>query len=177
MSSPFLGEIKMVGYNFAPRGYAFCNGQLMPIAQNAAVFALLGTTYGGDGTTTFRLPNMQGRVPMHQGNGPGLTSRVLGESGGTENVTLTSTNLPAHAHAVSIPASTTVGNASAPAPANKLAVSSLRGDNQFTSGTTDTTLAPFNSNNTGSGTAISVMQPFLVVNFIIALQGVFPSRN
>ncbi|MGZ8186418.1 MAG: phage tail protein, partial [Methylobacter sp.] len=101
MSEPFIAEIKMFGGNFAPRGYAFCNGQLLSIAQNTALFSLLGTTYGGDGKTTFGLPNLQGRIPMHPGNGAGLTPRVLGEQGGEESVTLTTTQIPGHSHPLS----------------------------------------------------------------------------
>ena len=100
MSEPFLGEIKMFGGNFAPRGYALCNGQLLAIQQNTALFALLGTTYGGNGQTTFALPDLRGRVPMSSGQGPGLTSRTLGEMSGSENVTLLSNQMPAHNHSV-----------------------------------------------------------------------------
>ena len=176
MTTPFISEIKMAACTFAPVSYAFCNGQLLAIAQNTALFALIGTTYGGNGSTTFALPNMQGRVPVHAGTGPGLTTRVLGQASGTEAVTLLSSNLPAHSHTVALPASTLAGNASSPA-GNKLASSSLRGDNQYTSVATDTTLATATSSIVGSNTPVSVMQPFLVVNFIIATQGVFPARN
>src|SRR6476659_1727230 len=102
MSEPFLGEIRMTGWNFASRGWALCNGQLMSIAQNTALFSLLGTTYGGDGITTFGLPNLQGRMPMHWGNGAGLTPRTIGEIAGTESVTMTSSQMPAHTHAVAV---------------------------------------------------------------------------
>ena len=98
MSDPFVAEIKIFAGNFAPRGWAFCNGQLLPIAQNTALFSLIGTTYGGDGRTTTALPNMEDRAPMHPGNGPGLTNRRLGERGGVETVTLSASNMPAHAH-------------------------------------------------------------------------------
>src|ERR1700740_2359479 len=98
MSNPFLGEIKMFGGNFQPRNFAFCNGQLMSIAQNTALFALLGTTYGGDGVNTFALPDLQGRIPLNQGQGPGLTNRIIGESAGTNSVTLTSNTMPQHFH-------------------------------------------------------------------------------
>ena len=100
MADPFLGEIRMFGGNFAPRGWAFCNGQILPISQNTALFALLGTTYGGDGQTTFALPDLQGAAPLHAGEGPGLSSRPLGERGGQQAVSLTTANLPAHTHAV-----------------------------------------------------------------------------
>jgi microcystin-dependent protein len=176
MATPFIAEIKMFGGNFAPRGFVFCQGQLQAIQQNTALFSLLGTTYGGNGTTNFGVPDMQGRVPMGFGNGPGLTSRSLGEKSGVESTTLTSANLPAHTHSVSIPASTTAGNAASPA-GNKLAASSLRGENQYTSGTTDTNLAAVNTALAGSSSPVSIVQPFLAVNFIIAISGIFPSRN
>src|SRR5437868_2425626 len=113
MSEPFLGEIRMFAGNFAPTGWAFCNGQILSIAQNTALFSLLGTTYGGNGQTTFGLPNLQGRVPMHWGTGAGLTPRTLGETSGSENVTLLSTQMPAHTH--SIEASTGQGDQFSPA--------------------------------------------------------------
>src|SRR6266568_1939545 len=100
MSQPFIGEILIVGYNFAPRGFAFCNGQVLPISQNTALFSLLGTTYGGDGISNFALPNLQGCTPIGSGQGPGLTDRILGEVGGAANVTLTSAEMPAHLHTV-----------------------------------------------------------------------------
>src|SRR5580704_15922794 len=102
MSTPFLGMIITVGFNFAPRGWALCNGQLMPISQNTALFSLLGTTYGGNGTTTFALPNLQSRVPVHFGQGPGLSPYVIGQSGGAETVALTINQLPAHTHAIAL---------------------------------------------------------------------------
>src|SRR5262245_2996958 len=100
MSQPYIGEIRMVGFNFAPLGWALCNGQLLAISQNTALFSLLGTTYGGNGQTTFALPDLRGRIPIHQGQGPGLSNRVLGEVGGQESVALTSQQMPAHTHAL-----------------------------------------------------------------------------
>lgn len=181
MSNPFLGEIRMIGSNYAPAGWAFCNGQLMAISQNSALFALLGTTYGGNGTTTFALPDLRGRVPMGFGNGPGLTPRVLGEIEGTENVTLLSTNLPAHTHLVSLssPATTSLGTLMEPGPGAIPAASNQRNAQYAPSASANTQL-PVSAGNTGSAgnnSPVSVMQPSLAMNFIIALQGIFPSRN
>lgn len=181
MSEPFIGEIKMFGGNFAPRGYAFCNGQLIAIQQNAALFSILGTTYGGDGRVTFGLPNLQGRAPMHWGNGPGLTPRTLGELGGTESVTLLSANLPAHAHAVAIPCSTsdgTVGNPQNQVLAVPNAPDAGSSVNGYTPNPTATdTLLPFSSGVAGGNIPVQTVTPFLCVSFIIALNGIFPSRN
>lgn len=181
MSEPFIGEIKMFAGNFPPRGYAFCSGQLISIAQNSALFAILGTTYGGDGQTTFALPNLQSRVPMGQGQGPGLSYRSLGEVTGTENVTLISTNLPAHTHVVSLssPATTSLGTLMEPGPGAIPAASNQRNAQYAPSASANTQL-PVSAGNTGSAgnnSPVSVMQPSLAVNFIIALQGIFPSRN
>lgn len=177
MATPFLAEIKMFGGNFAIRNYAFCNGQLLSIAQNTAVFALLGTTYGGNGQTTFGLPNMQGRSPVHWGTGSGgLTSIQLGQTGGTETATLTTSNLPVHTHAVSPLASTATGTASSPAGAVP-AVSSTRGEAAYAPSPGNTTLAGTTSSATGSGQAFAIRSPYLGVSFIIALSGIFPSRS
>src|SRR6187402_1117505 len=116
MADPFVAEIRIFPFSFAPKGWAFCDGQLLPLSQNTALFSLLGTTYGGDGKTTFALPDLRGRAPIHQGQGPGLTSRSLGEQDGTETVTLISSQIPAHAHTVN--AVSGAGNAAAPAAAN-----------------------------------------------------------
>lgn len=164
---PFIGQILLFGFNFAPRGWAFCNGQLLPINQNSALFSLLGTTYGGDGRTTFGLPNLQGRVPMHFGQGPGLANRALGQTGGTQNITLGVNNLPVHNHAILAKAEGDTDN-----PTGLF----IAGDGTNSFGTTeDTQLA--NTANTGSGQAFSNEQPFQVVNYCIALVGIFPSRN
>ena len=175
MATPFLGQITMVGFNFAPRGWALCNGQSLPISQNQALFSILGTTYGGNGTTTFALPNLTGRVPMHPGSGPGINA-TLGQFLGEENHTLLTSELPAHAHggvaAGSLACGTGAGTSNVPgtrfpavtprplyaaAPTGNLgvAVTSQAGGNQ----------------------PHSNMQAHLVLNFIIALQGIFPSRN
>lgn len=178
---PFIGEIKMFAGTFAPRGYAFCNGQLISISQNTALFSLLGTTYGGDGVNTFGLPDLRGRVPLGQGSGPGLTPRTWGEVTGTENVTLISTNLPPHTHTVSLspPATTSLGTAMEPGPGAIPAASNQRNAQYAPSASANTTLPGGNGNtgSTGSSSPFSVMQPSLAVSFIIALEGVYPSRN
>jgi microcystin-dependent protein len=171
MSEPFLAEIKIFAGNFAPRGFAFCNGALLQIAQNTALFSLIGTFYGGDGRTTVGLPDLQNRAPMHPGNGPGLTSRRLGERGGSETVTMVDSNLPSHSHSVhavsgSPPDTNSPDNAypgAAPMYANG-GLSALSSDA---------------IENAGRDTpdALENRQPFLELNFIIALTGIYPSRS
>ncbi len=173
-----------MGFNFAPAGYAMCNGQLLAISQNQALFSLLGTTYGGDGVSTFALPNLQGRVPIHQGNGAGLSPYVIGQVGGTENVTLATGQMPAHSHALG--AFNGAGNTSIPTGAF-LAQGPSTG-----SGPNATALDTYNPNanatpllnlnagaiqTAGGGQPHVNIQPYLCVNYIIALQGVFPARN
>lgn len=183
-TEPFLGEIKTLGFNFAPRGYMLCAGQTLSIAQYSALYALLGTTYGGDGIQTFKLPDLQGRVPIGQGQGPGLPTYSLGEAAGSPTSTMTTANMPAHIHTlfqanVRILAST--ASADEQSPVNNfpaLAGASVYSGNgpspnTFTggpllTGTTDTT---------GSGLPFSVMNPYLVLNYSIAVEGIFPSRN
>ena len=179
MSGTYLSEIKMWGLNFAPRNWAFCNGQLLPIVQNTALFSLLGTTYGGNGTTTFALPDMRGRVPIHSGSsaGPGLTSYTLGQSGGTESVTLTTANLPAHTHTHQQPAVAAVGNTAAPGATARLAATTARGILNYSTAAADTTLASSSTGPTGSSTPVPNLQPYLTVNFCISLSGIYPSRN
>ena len=178
MSEPFIGEIKIFAGNFAPRNWAFCDGQLLPIAQNTALFSIFGTTYGGDGRTSFGLPNLQGRGPMHQGRGPGLTQRRLGQQGGVETVSLTETQMmPAHKHDAdtgSLHVNTSAANTADPRG------NSLAAANVFSSVAADVELQ--NSfgdgiGNTGGGQAHENMPPFLTLSFIIALQGTFPSRS
>jgi microcystin-dependent protein len=169
MSNPFLGEIRVFGFNFNPRGWARCQGQLMPIAQNDALYALIGTTYGGDGQTTFALPDLSSRVPLGQGQGPGLANYVTGEMSGTEGVNLLTSQLPAHTHPVN---ATATANSKSPAgtvPA--FAAAAIYGD--------PGTLAmnPQMNMLAGNGQPVSIVQPCLTVNFCIALEGVFPSRN
>jgi len=179
---PFIGEIKMVGFNFAPKGYATCDGQILPIAQNSALFSLLGTTYGGDGRTTFQLPDLRGRVPLHQGQGAGLSARTIGQVGGEENHSLVVPEMPVHGHPVSgisVPCSAEDADSGSPSgtfPAvpsggvNAYAAAASPGKS-FASGGTGTA-AP-----AGGSAPHNTMQPYLVVNFVIALQGVFPSRQ
>lgn len=171
MADPFVAEIRIVPSNFAPSGWAFCDGQLLPIAQNTALFSLLGTTYGGNGTSTFALPDLQGRAPMHPGTGPGLTRRDLGESGGTASVTLLSSEMPAHNHGLGAAAS--VADTATPGPGTSLARSS---GGALYQDSADTELATTAVATAGGGQPHNNMQPYLTMNFIIALQGVFPLR-
>ncbi|AGC76012.1 microcystin-dependent protein [Nonlabens dokdonensis] len=186
---PFLGEITTFAGNFAPRGWAFCHGQLLAISQNSALFSILGTTYGGDGRTTFALPDLRGRAAVSQGNGPGLSSYNLGQRGGLESVTLNETQIPSHTHTASgtAKASSGTGTSNDPAGANFASASTPLNptttvDTQvYTSGANDGTMAANNVDvtvgNSGSSQSHTNMQPFLAINYIIALQGVFPSRN
>lgn len=172
MSTPFIGEIRMFGGNFAPRGWAFCNGALVAISQNDALYALIGTTYGGDGQTTFGLPGLQGRLPIHQGTLPGGSTYVIGQALGTETVTLTSNQMPAHQHAVAANSN----NGTSPNPsASFVAATSLSPFAQ--SVPTDQPLGPQSINGAGGSQPHSNMMPFLCVSFIIAMEGIFPSRN
>jgi microcystin-dependent protein len=169
MSEPFLGEIKMTSFAFAPRGWALCNGQLLPINQNQALFSLLGTQYGGNGQTTFALPDLRGRAPVHRG------TVIQGESAGAESVTLNAAQLPAHAHTLF--GSANQATASAPAAANVLAQKPRGGANLY-GPTSNTTLAPVSLQAApGGGGPHDNMQPFLTISFVIALQGIFPSRD
>lgn len=175
MSEPFLAEIRIFAGNFAPRGWAFCDGQLLPIAQNTALFSLIGTTYGGDGRSTTALPNLKGRAPMHPGRGPGLTARRLGQKVGVETVTLSEAQIPQHSHtaraAVAFPDVTSPDNSSAltrshPVPAYQEDTSTNLVD------MAGSTLAT-----TGGGQAHTNLQPFLSLHFIIALVGAYPVRS
>ncbi len=164
MSTPFLGEIKVFSFNFAPKGWAFCNGQLLPINQNQALFSLLGTMYGGDGRVNFGLPNLQGRVPLHAGNG-----FTQGQAGGETAHTLTTAEMPAHNHA---PVGSSA-NASLASPAGNLWAANAGGGYD---GSGNTTLNDASITNTGGGQAHENMAPYLVLSFCIALQGIFPSQ-
>ncbi len=170
MSSPFIGEIRMFGGNFAPRGWAFCNGQTIPIAQNTALFSLLGTTYGGDGRSTFALPDLRGRMPMQHGNGPGLTPRVLGQADGAPTHTLTSAEMPAHGHPLNAAAAGTTGT-----PGASVALAS--GVKAYRSPASSPVSMAAGLAPTGGGQAHENRQPYLGVTFIIATQGIFPARN
>jgi microcystin-dependent protein len=191
MSTPFLGMIIVVGFNFAPRGWAFCNGQLLPISQNTALFSLLGTTYGGDGITTFALPDLRSRVPVDAGQGTGLSNYVLGQSGGAETVTLTTGELPPHTHPITLNnlaatehvknatgnSQTPVGNVPAIEAAGVTATySSAAPDATMAAGAISVTGAA-TAGVTGSGLPAPTLPPFLTLNYIIALQGIFPSRS
>lgn len=173
MSNPLVAEIKMFAGNFAPRGYAFCNGQIMPIAQNTALFSLLGTTYGGDGRTTFALPDLRGRTPIHSGGsaGPGLQLVDLGEQAGTPSVTLTVAQLPAHSHTQ--PASGGAGNKDT--PIGNIPAGNSKNENYADASSATGALA--STSLSGSSQPVSLLQPYLGVNFIIAIEGIFPSRN
>ena len=176
MAEAFIGEIRLVGFTFAPQGWALCDGQLLSIAQNTALFSLLGTTYGGNGQTTFALPDLRGRVPIHPGQGPGLSNYVLGEQSGSENVTLNTSQLPGHNHPLA--SSNQQGSSSDPSgyfpavlndPAGTIAVNGYLASS-------NSTLNPAAIGVTGGNQPHSNIQPFLCVNFIICLQGIYPSR-
>lgn len=176
MSEPFIAEIRIFAGNFAPRGWAFCDGQLLPISNNTALFSLIGTTYGGDGRTTTALPNLQERVPMHPGRGPGLTARRLGEKVGVETVTLVEAQIPSHSHTAR--AATTGGQAGT-GPSNTTVIARTGGGDQFQTNTSGSLvdMASEALATTGGGQAHTNIQPYLTLNFIIALQGLFPSRS
>jgi microcystin-dependent protein len=169
---PFLGEIRIFGGNFAPVGWAICDGSLLPIAQNTALFSILGTMYGGNGTTNFALPDLRGRVVVGVGQGQGLSPYVQGQMGGTETQTLTVLQMPAHSHSVSA----TETNASSDDP--KAAVLAKLGNLKiYGAGPDGTVMNSAMIGPTGGGQPISTLQPFLVINYIIALTGVYPSRG
>lgn len=176
MSDPFLAEIRMFAGNFAPTGWALCNGQLLPISQNTALFALLGTFYGGDGKVTFALPNLTGSAPLQQGQGQGLSARDLGESGGVPNVTLLSSEMPAHTHvpqavtASSGNANNPVGDVWAPAQFGRVA------ENLYSTNAPDLQMSPLAVGIAGGSQPHNNMPPYLCITFIIALQGIFPAR-
>jgi microcystin-dependent protein len=165
VGTPYLSEIRIVSFNFPPKGWAFCNGQTLPINQNQALFSLLGTTYGGNGTTTFQLPNLQARMPVHMGNG-----FDQGQSGGEENHTLTIAEMPAHTHQ----AQGTGANASSPGAENNTWASSTKNPYSTSS---NTTLSPASVSMTGGSQPHNNMPPYLTLNFVIALTGIFPSRS
>ena len=173
MSEPFLSEIKLCAWDFAPKGFADCRGQILSISQNTALFSLLLTNYGGDGTSTFGLPNLAGRAPLHPGTGPGLTQRDLGEMGGSENVTLTTAEMPAHAHPAlgdaaaggqASPGNNTWGRKAARTPAAL-----------YSSGSANASMNPLSIAPAGSGQPHNNLAPYLTIRFVIALEGIFPS--
>ena len=175
MSEPFIAEIRIFAGNFAPAGWALCDGQLLPISQNTALFSLIGTTYGGDGRSTTALPDLQGRAPMHPGRGPGLTARRLGERTGVESVALTEAQLPSHDHSLraSPNPGETPGVTSPGGTANSFARSV--GGSAYADPSGMTGMAALSA--AGGSQAHNNMQPFLAMNFIIALVGLYPSRS
>jgi len=173
MAQPYLGEIKIFAGNFAPRNYAMCNGQLLAISQNTALFSLLGTQYGGNGTTTFALPNLQGRAPMHQGQGPGLSQVVVGEQAGVTSVTLLSTEIPSHNHTFGCGSGTKSENNT---PANEVLADQKAGTiNTFNTASDGTQMNAFSPPN--AALPHENRQPSLALCFIIATAGIFPARN
>ena len=193
MSEPFLGMIILVPYNFAPRGWAFCNGQIMSIAQNTALFSLLGTTYGGNGQTTFALPDLRGRLAVSSGQGPGLSDRTLGEQAGSENVTLLATQMPAHTHTIGLGTLAATANARNAAGNSRTPVGAMPAAEaagvtatystdgaapvaNMAPGTVALSGAP-TASIAGSSQPVQILQPYLTLNYCIALEGIFPSRN
>lgn len=169
---PFVAEIRIFPFNFAPKGWAFCDGQILPLSQNTALFSLLGTTYGGDGKSNFALPNMQGNAPMHPGQGPGLSLHDLGETGGSDTVSLLESEIPSHSHAFTVSAS----DANSQTPDGQLLAAGV-GIGQYAApgaltNLSDNAIAP-----AGGDQPHNNMQPYLTLNFCIALQGVYPPRT
>ncbi|WP_350334596.1 phage tail protein [Coralliovum pocilloporae] len=172
MSEPFVGEIRMFAGNFAPRGWAFCDGQLLATSQNDALFSLLGTIYGGDGRTTFGLPDMRGRIPLHQGTGPGLSPRRLGSRSGSETETLTTNQLASHSHDLNA----NTAQATDTAPQGKILAQGV-GVNFYNPSDPNVSMAPSAITQTGGSQRHTNLMPTLCVNFIIALFGIYPSRH
>jgi microcystin-dependent protein len=172
MSDQFVAEIRMFPGTFAPKGWALCNGQVLPIAQNTALFSLLGVRYGGDGSSTFALPDLRGRIPMHPGAGAGLTPRTLAETGGSETVTLAPAQIPNHTHNFNRPASGSAATQTNP-QGNLPAITP---EDQYSSAGTNVNMGPDAMSPAGGSLPHNNLQPYLVVNFIIALEGIFPSR-
>lgn len=176
MSDPFVGEIRAVGFNFAPRGWAFCNGQLIPISQNTALFSLLGTFYGGDGKSTFALPNLRGSFCVGTGQGPGLSDVVTGEQGGTHAVALLASEIPNHSHV----ANAVAGPGDQVSPQSTVWAEAHYGralDRQYSTSAPSVTMAPNALAPAGGGQPHNNMSPYLTLNFIIAMQGIFPARS
>jgi len=182
-TEPFIGEVKIFGFSFSPLGYDYCNGQTYSIAQYTALFSLIGTTYGGNGTTTFQLPDLQGRVPIGQGQGPGLPDYSMGEVGGSPSVTLTTANLPAHIHTVNnmrvqLKASNDTADENAGSGLYPgVAASAVYTANPTTGVYTGGTVVSGTTDVVGSNTPIGIANPYLVLNYCIAVEGIFPSRN
>lgn len=174
MADPFVAEIRIFPFNFAPKGWAFCNGQILPISQNTALFSLLGTTYGGDGKSTFALPNMEGNAPMHPGQGPGLSLHDLGETGGSQTVSLLESEIPAHSHPVFAGPVQFAGNTNI-AAGNAFAKSSQ--GNSYVPAANLVMMSPSSLPPAGGDQPHNNMQPYLTLSFCIALQGVYPPRT
>lgn len=170
MSEPYLGQIMMCGFDFPPKGWATCDGQVLSIQQNQALFSLLGVVYGGNGTTTFALPDLRGRAGMHWGDGPGLSPRDWGEVGGRESVKLTSAQLPAHTHALAASSQPSTDRVVQPGK-------SLASDAGFAGANPNAALAAQTIASSGGGQPHENMQPYLVINYCIAIVGIYPSRN
>jgi microcystin-dependent protein len=169
---PIIGQIQAFGFNFPPQGWASCDGSLLSISQYTALFSLLGTTYGGDGQSTFALPDLRGRNAIHSGQGAGLSAFALGQKGGNENATLTANNLPPHNHAISVGVNTANGEESA--PTSKIAASANSFSEDVTAGAK---LGGVSEQNAGSSQPFSIRKPYLGINYSIALEGIYPSRN
>jgi microcystin-dependent protein len=170
---PFVAEIRIFPFNFAPRGWAFCDGQILPLSQNTALFSLLGTTYGGNGSSNFALPNLQGSVPMHPGQGPGLSQHFLGETGGSDTVALLQSEIPQHIHTVTV----SQADAISISPANNLLATGVGGISAYAAPANLTQLNLNAITPTGGDQPHNNLQPYLTLNFCIALQGVFPPRS
>ncbi len=171
MANPYIGEIRLFGGNFAPNGWAFCQGQLVAISENVTLFSLIGTTYGGDGQTTFALPDLRGRVPVHQGQGPGLSPRMMGELGGSETVTLSAAQMPPHTH--TLMASSATANAATGPSGGLLAATAI---NVYGTSPPTQPMAAAAITPTGGGQAHDNMAPYLAVNYIISLFGIYPQQ-
>jgi microcystin-dependent protein len=177
MSDQFVAEIRIFPFNFAPTGWAFCNGQLLPISQNTALFSLLGTTYGGDGKSTFALPDLQGSAPMHPGQGQGLSLRDLGQIGGAESITLLQSEMPVHTHAFSGASPADFADLPNPGPDRVIGKSQNALAYQTNTSANLVTMAPQALSPTGGSLPHNNMQPYLTLNFCIAMQGIFPPRG
>lgn len=171
MSQPYIGEIRMFGGNFPPLGWSFCDGQLLPISGNETLFTLIGTTYGGDGQSTFALPDLRGRIPLHQGQGPFLSQRIIGEQGGSEAVTLTPAQLPTHTHRLASGFAATSGDPTGAAVANTGATAI------YGTGAANVAMAPAASVPAGGNQPHNNLMPYQCVNFIISMFGIYPSQN
>lgn len=183
MSTPYIGEIRLMGFNFAPIGWVPCDGRLLQIAVYDALFSLIGTTYGGDGNSTFAVPDMRGRVALHQGTGPGLPSRVIGQASGQSTASVTAAQMPAHSHQLTGPivqAATSAAGTTA-APGGNIPAGSAAGENYAPASAADGTLAPIQVTGslqaTGGGAPIDLMPPYLAFNYCMSTEGIYPSQN